>query len=63
MLSLMELYHHDRHSDPNLAYHRLVEAFKFAFASRTGLGDPYCNDTECEDTSKEILEIQESMFE
>lgn len=63
ILSLMEQYHHNQTSDPNLVYHRLVESFKFAFAQRTGLGDPYCNDSDCEAISMEINETQANMFE
>lgn len=62
MLSLLELFHQNAASDLDLPYHRLVEVFKFAFAARTRLGDPFCDDEECEAISKEIMEEQMNMF-
>ena len=62
MLSLLDLFHQNAASDLDLAYHRLVEVFKFAFAGRTRLGDPFCDEDECEDISQEIMEEQMNMF-
>jgi hypothetical protein len=62
MLSLMDLYGHNSDSDRNLVYQRLVETFKFSFAERTRLGDPFCDDLECESESEEILASQRRLF-
>ncbi len=62
MLSLMDLYHHNTDSNRDLLYHRLVETFKFAFAERTQLSDPFCINAECEAVSREILETQAKLF-
>jgi gamma-glutamyltranspeptidase/glutathione hydrolase/leukotriene-C4 hydrolase len=47
ILNLIEPYNFYKDGGRNtLNMHRLVEAFKFAYAARTEMGDPYFNDIE-----------------
>lgn len=46
ILNILEGY--ENLKQDNVTYHRLIEAFKFAFAQREKLGDPIDNEEEIE---------------
>lgn len=65
MLGILQHYGLNMTSDLNLTYHRLVETFKFAYAERTKLGDPHCDDLQdqiCIQSRELILRTQRDMF-
>ncbi|TRY70401.1 hypothetical protein TCAL_02843 [Tigriopus californicus] len=56
IMNIMSYYHLSPGDDQPLFYHRLAEAFKYAYAIRTKLGDP--ND---EDIAEEVLGLVKNM--
>ena len=53
ILNILQNYNITSKDDNPLLYHRIVEAFKFAYAERSLLGDP--NDPEITDLMQKVF--------